>query len=227
MDNKISGIYCIENVVTGQKYIGQAVNIDKRIKTHKRTLNNGSHPNKHLARSYGKYGINNFKFYIIEECNEDNLNNKEIYYIAKYKTTNPDKGYNKTFGGEGGRPTEETKQKIRENHVDNKGEKNPMYGMTGEKNPMWGKQHSEEAKKKISEAKKGENNPNYGKQRSEETRKKISMSQIGKVISIEARDKMRENHADVNGNKNPMYGMTGEKNKQSICHSTRFQDSCI
>ena len=44
----------------------------------------------------------------------------------------------------------------------------------GENNPMYGKHHTEEARKKISEANKGENNPMYGKHLSEEARKKMS-----------------------------------------------------
>lgn len=46
--------------------------------------------------------------------------------------------------------------------------------MKGENNNMYGRHHSEETKKKMSEALKGENHPLYGKHRSEETRKKIS-----------------------------------------------------
>ncbi len=43
-----------------------------------------------------------------------------------------------------------------------------------------GKHHSEETKKKISEAKKGENHPFYGKHFSEETKRKMSEAQKGK-----------------------------------------------
>lgn len=59
----------------------------------------------------------------------------------------------------------------------------------GENNPMYGKHHTEEAKKKQSEAKKGK--PSWNK---------------GKQFSDEAKKKMSENHKDVNGENNPMYG---------------------
>ena len=42
------------------------------------------------------------------------------------------------------------------------------------------KKHSEETRKKLSEANKGKNNPNYGKKFSEEHRKKISEALKGK-----------------------------------------------
>ena len=45
--------------------------------------------------------------------------------------------------------SEETIRKIRENHADQKGEKNPNFGRTGEKHPMFGKHHTEESKRKM------------------------------------------------------------------------------
>ena len=48
-----------------------------------------------------------------------------------------------------------TKKKYSENHREQTGESNPMYGRTGEKSPRYGKQHTEETKRKMSEAKKG------------------------------------------------------------------------
>ena len=64
----------------------------------------------------------------------------------------------------------------------NKGEHNPMYGKQGywkdKTNPMYGKHHSEETKKRQSEAMKGkqvgENHPFYGKKHSDEAKKKMS-----------------------------------------------------
>lgn len=46
-----------------------------------------------------KYGIENFTFEIIEECSEEQLNNRERYWIAYYDTYH--NGYNRTVGGEG------------------------------------------------------------------------------------------------------------------------------
>ena len=61
----------------------------------------------------------------------------------------------------------------------NKGENSPNYGK-----PSWnkGKKMSEEARKKMREAKKGEKNPNYGKHFSEEYKKKLSGALKGKNI---------------------------------------------
>ena len=57
-----------------------------------------------------------------------------------------------------------------------------------------GRRHSEEARKKMSEAKKGkyigEKHPMYGKHPSEETRKKLSEAKKGKRHSEEAKKKM-------------------------------------
>ena len=97
-----SGIYCIENLKNGKKYIGQSYNIDYRWNEHKRRLITQRHTNKHLQASFNKYGIENFKFYVIEYCKEDKLNEREIYWISYYNTYLGD-GYNYTLGGEGSR----------------------------------------------------------------------------------------------------------------------------
>ena len=62
----------------------------------------------------------------------------------------------------------------------------------------------------------GKNNPNYGGL-SNQHKKNISKGSIGKVISKEARQNMSKNHADVSGDKNPMYGKThSQKTKDKI-----------
>ena len=52
--------------------------------------------------------------------------------------------------------------------------------MKGKNHPLYGKHHSEETKRKMSEAKKCENNPLYSKHLSEETKKKISEVRKGR-----------------------------------------------
>lgn len=44
-----------------------------------------------------KYGISNFTFEIIEECDKQSLNEREIYWIEYYDSFH--NGYNMTIGG--------------------------------------------------------------------------------------------------------------------------------
>lgn len=115
---KISGIYCIENIIDGKKYIGQSKNIYNRWYQHKLELNHNKHGNIYLQNAWNKYGENNFKFYIIEKCSEDELNEKEIYYISYFDShahLGKRNGYNLTTGGEGiGDLSEEERQVYRE-----------------------------------------------------------------------------------------------------------------
>lgn len=186
------GIYMIQNKVNGKIYIGQALDIESRWGKHKNLLRgNKNSPNKHLQYSWNKYGEDNFEFTIICECDENQLNTMEEYYIFELMSYDKRVGYNKNYGGSSGRPTEETRKKM-----GLKGEKNPMYGRIGKLSPNYGKHWSEETKRKISESHKGkyggENHPLYGKHHSEETRKKISKANKGKTASEETRKKQSE-----------------------------------
>lgn len=106
------GIYMIQNLVNGKIYIGQSGDIEEvRWRDHKRELRNNKHENTHLQRSWNKYGEDNFEFTIICECDESQLNTMEEYYIFELMSYDDRVGYNKTYGGEGGRPTEETRKK--------------------------------------------------------------------------------------------------------------------
>lgn len=97
------GIYKITNQVNGKVYIGQSVNIEKRWKEHRSRAFNSADAdyNKYLYRAIRKYGIENFSFEVIEQCNQIQLNEKEKEYIAKYNSTNRNYGYNICLGGEG------------------------------------------------------------------------------------------------------------------------------
>ena len=56
-----------------------------------------------------KYGLNNFALEIIEECAQDKLDEREVYWIEYYDSYH--NGYNETFGGQGlGRSTYNTEQ---------------------------------------------------------------------------------------------------------------------
>lgn len=93
-EKKGSGIYMIQNLVNGKIYIGQSVQLNKRIQSHKRTLKNNKHYNSHLQRSYNKYGFENFKFIIVENCDIEELNKRELYWMNHYNSHDKNCGYN-------------------------------------------------------------------------------------------------------------------------------------
>ena len=92
------GIYKITNKINGNSYIGQSIHIEKRIKEHKLKYNWEREKNKTLYQAFQKYGIENFSFEIIEECEPDILDNREQFWIDYYDTYK--NGYNMTCGGE-------------------------------------------------------------------------------------------------------------------------------
>jgi group I intron endonuclease len=100
---KICGIYCIENVENGMKYIGKSINIKNRWSEHKNDLKYNRHSNTYLQNVYNKYEEKIFKYYIIQECDKDNISFMEIYWIAYYNSYIGDgNGYNMDRGGSGG-----------------------------------------------------------------------------------------------------------------------------
>ena len=205
-------IYLRTNKVNGKKYVGQAVNIRKR---ENQWNSIGHYAGKAIDAARKKYGIDAFDFEILIECEDEELNKWEMYYIKELNTKVP-YGYNMTDGGDGlsGCPvSEETRKKLSESH---KGKQTWCKGRhlseetkrkigeasrgrkqseetkrkiseskKGEKHPLYGKHPSEETRKKLSEARKGEKNHFYGKHHTEETRKKLSEANKGKKQSEE------------------------------------------
>ena len=89
------GIYQIINKFNKKSYIGKSIRIEERWYNHKNWAFN---PNSKkyfypLYQAFRKYGLDNFEFVILEECLEEELTNKEIYYYNLYKPeyclTNP------------------------------------------------------------------------------------------------------------------------------------------
>lgn len=83
---KICGIYKITNLVNNKVYIGQSIDVESRFYAHLYMLRNQVHYNSHLQNTWDKYGENNFKFEIIEECRYELLDNREKYYIKLYRS---------------------------------------------------------------------------------------------------------------------------------------------
>lgn len=130
------GIYKIENQINGKIYIGQSVDIDSRWKHHKKTAisNNPIYEKYPIHHSILKYGLDNFSFDIVEECDVSVIDERERYYISFYDSMIP-KGYNCDSGGKSG-----------------------GYFSKERKDKMSGRTSSEETCLKISDLQRGGNN---------------------------------------------------------------------
>ena len=146
-------VYIHINKTNGKRYYGITKQEPKKRWQNGKKYGN----NDHFTNAINYYGWDNFDHIVIARgLTEEEAKWLEIELIRELDTTNRDKGYNITKGGEGTngyKHTEETRKNISKIHK--------------------GKTLSDETRKKLSEAMKG-------KTLSDETRKKLSESHKGK-----------------------------------------------
>lgn len=204
-----AGIYKIENLANGKIYIGQSLDVRRRITVHRSKLRGDSHGNPHLQAAWNKYGEEQFVFEqlcsvlgaTVEERVE-NLNRLEVELIREYRAFVD--GYNLDTGGDNKTVSEATRQRLRDSH---KGQKQPPC--TPEKRERLriagaSRVHSAATRAKIGNA--GRGRPAWNKGRggyraspaSEERKRKISEAQrgdknhnFGKTIPAEVIAKIR------------------------------------
>lgn len=95
--NGQTGIYKITNQLDSKVYIGQAVNLTDRIRTHIKAGLGIDTPNSILYKAMRHDGVENFSFEIMEYCSQQELNEKEKFWIDYFFSQ--DWGYNMTSGG--------------------------------------------------------------------------------------------------------------------------------
>lgn len=174
MTDDVCGIYLITNKNTGQMYVGQSINIQKRFREHRRAQDFG---HSRIDNAINKYGAENFSFEIVMTIENDTekLNDAEREWIAILNTYEDNFHYNLTPGGDfNPMKAPEIAAKVSKAVS---GENNPMYAKRGKDHPTFGRKHTPEAKAKMSKAKSGENNPMYGKKHSEDAMIKMSRAQ--------------------------------------------------
>jgi group I intron endonuclease len=179
MENRLSYIYGLECPIEGKiRYIGKTVDPENRLSKHiHESCRNRTHKDKWLSKLLQQ----NLrpKLVILEEVPEELSSEREIYWIAKYKSMGF-KLTNGTPGGDGAplgfKHTEEAKRKIAEA---GRGRKYPN------RPPL-----SIDARKKISKA-------NLGRKNSQESIEKMREAHRGKVYSFKSRQKMSLAHKGV------------------------------
>lgn len=113
---------------TGKKYIGTTQQKDPKMRWDSGW---GYKNNRHFFSAIKKYGWNNFIHQLIEVDTKEDMWYGEKYLIRYYNTTDPQKGYNLSSGGEKSsfgckfKLSDDVKNKI---SISMMGDKNPMYG---------------------------------------------------------------------------------------------------
>lgn len=215
MEDRLSGIYKIQNLINGHFYVGSAVDIKRRWRQHKFDLLHNDHDNIHLQRSWNLYGDKNFEFTVVEYCEKTSLVLKEQYWMD---TLNPEYNIGKLATSSLGikrRPesiekqrqkmlgrklTPEHKEKVRltstgRRHSQESIEKIKKYHNLPETkakihNALFGKKKSPETIAKMKFAQQN---------RSPETKKKLSISNLGKKLSKESIIKRTQSRLLNNG----------------------------
>lgn len=161
-------IYMTTNQLNGKRYIGQKRS-DKFLGT--KYLGSGVY----LNNAINKYGREHFTVEIIEECNSDEeLDQREIYWIKFYDAVESNEFYNLQVGGTSGNKrgshlSDVARAKIRKalNDPDNirrrsislskalRGKKKSRHEVEARIKALTGQKRTEEQKKRISDAHKG------------------------------------------------------------------------
>ena len=86
------GIYKITKKSNGKSYVGQSNDIERRLSEHKYKVDLA------IDQAINKYGIDAFEYEVLEECELNQLDEREKYWIAFYNTYKGF-GYNCNAGG--------------------------------------------------------------------------------------------------------------------------------
>lgn len=179
----------------GKIYIGQTKqDIQSRFIDHKKCAEQFS-PEKlghrsHLYSAMNLYGADSFSVSLVEQCEDENLDEEEKYWIKKLNSQHPEVGYNISPGGTGGCVWGDPG-----NHPSL-----GKQGCVGEKNGFYGKHHSEENKQRHREFMTGSkllvregHKQRVPKELLEEYYKKgyIPVSEYNKNLQKEERDRLR------------------------------------
>lgn len=196
------GIYQITNLKSGKLYIGQSVDVKKRIKDHIYELSHGMHGNRYLQSAWNKYGAANFVFSVLEVVPEESLTEREKYWVEFYGGYESDKLYNLREPGSKGKLAAEAVSKLSESQKKLR-QTNPEFvarlsqslkdSWTLERRKAWsdsktGIKLSASHRRSLQEAA----NRRVGIPRDEEVKQKISAALKGHPVSEETRRKLSE-----------------------------------
>lgn len=174
-------IYKIINLINNKFYVGSTNNHYERFRVHRNRLRGNKHHSKHLQAAWNKYGEESFVFHVIEEIVDASLlRAAEDVWLSEW--VGKEQCYNTSRYSD-----------------------SPMRGLPKEQTPMYGKNHSDETKQLIRDARLIQDDPRTGKTHSEETKERIrkaklanpSRAWLGKTRDEETRKKIGDTQRGV------------------------------
>ena len=192
-------IYCIHNLSTGKKYIGQTVEkLQRRVVRHFRTVNETK-----ISRAIQKYSKYDFVYGIVEEVDDKNLlDSREKCWIKFYNTV--ENGFNIKEGGKCARGFKQSQSSIEKR-----------------RQKLLGKSLTEEHKQKISKAHKGKILP-------KETVDKMIAYRTGRNLTESCKEKISKSHSkNTYELKSPNGEILLIKNLSKFCKENNLQQSAF
>lgn len=176
------GVYRMFNLLSGNSYVGSSKSVSMRISSHGTRLKSGYKDNVRIRKDLELYGIDSFKFEVLEYCDEPSMKDREQYYFDLIKPF-----YNAwptVYSAKGRSYTQEQ-----------------LKSFIGIKRSPFKDKKSRSAKMKLAWEKR-KLRPDYkdwienlrkmktGKKFSEELKNKLSLSRRGRIVSQETRNKI-------------------------------------
>lgn len=163
----MSYVYCLTSP-SGKSYVGQTINIKRRLCNYKRC---DCKRQLKLYNALKKYGFENFKVVVLEECDRSELNEIESFYINYFGTIL--NGYNINDCGSYSRMTDLGKNKVSMSNTKRKVSDKTRLKMS---QSQTGRTMSEETKIKIGSS-------NKGRKVSDDIKYKLSLCRKGQPMS--------------------------------------------
>jgi group I intron endonuclease len=180
-----SGIYEILNTENGKRYIGQSMDLDSRKAGHLSRIKGKCHGNRHLRFASESTHHSVFVFKVLEEVSQSMLNDREIFWISKFNSTDDKYGYNFQSGGtENNFISDETRILLSEK---GKGRIVGLKTRIAISKSLKGVKHSLAAIEKTRLA-------NKGIKRTEEFKKKLAAMNVGRIAPESFRNLMSKIH---------------------------------